>query len=210
MWAESWRWTLPNMVHLIAFKATGDRNLKERWDFFAKKWKIKLIKLRPYHPQPRGNLERSHKRLRKKIMYDPVTLGRKGINWAANFDNYNWILKRRKQGRAWMENSFRDLLRAKNWWKRHWFRLRRWWNQNENWSRKGGTLRTYGEKLIFTAQNLTIEWLDATSGFTRLKYLNPKTKFLSAKDRGEDVISHKTRVFLVKGTAVKRSKKRYI
>ena len=29
---------------------------------------------------------------------------------------------------------------------------------NENWSLRGGALRTYGEKLIFTAQNLTIEW----------------------------------------------------
>lgn len=29
---------------------------------------------------------------------------------------------------------------------------------NENWSLRGGAFRTYGEKLIFTAQNLTIEW----------------------------------------------------
>ena len=35
-------------------------------------------------------------------MYDPVTLGRKGINWAANFDNYNWILNdESKEERGW-------------------------------------------------------------------------------------------------------------
>ena len=40
---------------------------------------IKLIKARPYHPQSQGKVERSHRRLRKKIMYDLVTLGKKGV-----------------------------------------------------------------------------------------------------------------------------------
>lgn len=48
-------------------------------------------------------------------MYDPVTLGRKGINWAANFDNYNWISNdESKEERGW-RTPFGDLLRAKNW-----------------------------------------------------------------------------------------------
>ena len=58
----------------------------------CKALKIKLIKSRPYHPQSQGKVERSHRRLRKKIMYDLVTLGKKGVNWAANLDDYNRIL----------------------------------------------------------------------------------------------------------------------
>ena len=51
--------------------------------------KIKLIKSRPYHPQSQRKVERSHRQLRKKIIYDLVTLGKKGVNWAANLDDYN-------------------------------------------------------------------------------------------------------------------------
>ena len=55
----------------------------------CKALKIKLIKSRPYHQQSQGKVERSHRQLRKKIMYDLVTLGKKGVNWAANLDDYN-------------------------------------------------------------------------------------------------------------------------
>ena len=58
----------------------------------CKQLKIKLIKSRPYHPQSQGKVERSHRRLRKKIMYDLVSLGKKGVNWAANLEDYNRIL----------------------------------------------------------------------------------------------------------------------
>lgn len=58
----------------------------------CKQLKIKLIKSRPYHPQSQGKIERSHRRLRKKIMYDLVSLGKKGVNWAANLEDYNRIL----------------------------------------------------------------------------------------------------------------------
>lgn len=54
--------------------------------------KIKLIKSRPYHPQSQIKVERSHRRLRKKIMYDLVSLGKKEVNWAANLEDYKWIL----------------------------------------------------------------------------------------------------------------------
>ena len=58
----------------------------------CKQLKIKLIKSRPYHPQSQGKVERSHRRLRKRIMYDLVSLGKKGVNWAANLEDYNGIL----------------------------------------------------------------------------------------------------------------------
>ena len=83
---------MQNMVHQIAFKATVDRSLKEKLDLFCKALKIKLIKSRPYHPQSKGKVKRSHRQLRKKIMCDLVTLGKKGVNWAANLDDYNRIL----------------------------------------------------------------------------------------------------------------------
>ena len=55
----------------------------------CKQLKIKLIKSRPYHPQSLGKAEESHRRLRKKIMYDLVSLDKKGVNWAANLEDYN-------------------------------------------------------------------------------------------------------------------------
>ena len=62
-------------------------NVRSLWKF-----KIKMIKSRPYHPQSRGKVERSHRRLRKKIKYDSIKLGKKGVNWVANPCAYNRIL----------------------------------------------------------------------------------------------------------------------
>ena len=58
----------------------------------CKNYKIKMIKSRPYHPQSQGKVERSHRSLRKKIMYDFINLGKKGVNWASNLASYNRIL----------------------------------------------------------------------------------------------------------------------
>lgn len=41
-------------------------------------FKIKRIRSRPYHPQSQGKVERSHGRVREKIMFDLVSLGEKG------------------------------------------------------------------------------------------------------------------------------------
>jgi len=51
-----------------------------------------MIKSRPYHPQSQGKVERSHRRLRKKIKYDSIKLGKKGVNWVANVGAYSRIL----------------------------------------------------------------------------------------------------------------------
>ena len=63
-------------------------NVRSLWKHF----KIKMIKSRPCHPQSRGKVERSHRRLRKKIKYDSIKLGKKGVNWVANPCAYNRIL----------------------------------------------------------------------------------------------------------------------
>lgn len=54
--------------------------------------KIKLIKSRPYHPQSHVKVERSHRRLRTKIVYELINLGKNGVNWAINLCSYNRIL----------------------------------------------------------------------------------------------------------------------
>ena len=58
----------------------------------CKRYKIKMIKSRPYHPQSQGKVERSHRRLREKIIYDMITLVKKGVNWASNLGSYSRIL----------------------------------------------------------------------------------------------------------------------
>ena len=48
-----------------------------------------MIKSRPHHPQYQGKVERSHRNLKKKIMYDVFNLGKKGVNWPSNLASYN-------------------------------------------------------------------------------------------------------------------------
>ena len=55
-------------------------------------YKIRMIKLRPYHPQSQGKVERSHRSLRKKIIYDFINLGKKGLNWTSNLASQSHIL----------------------------------------------------------------------------------------------------------------------
>ena len=61
-----------------------------------------MIKSKPYHPQSQGKVERSHRRLRKKIKYDSIKLGKKGVNWVANLGAYSRILNdERKEELGW-------------------------------------------------------------------------------------------------------------
>ena len=57
----------------------------------CKNYKIKMIKSRPYHLQSQRNFERSHRSLRKKIMYCFINLGKKGVNWASNLTLTNEV-----------------------------------------------------------------------------------------------------------------------
>ena len=58
----------------------------------CKKYKIQRIRSRPYHPQSQGKVERSHRRLRDKMMYDLLAMKGKGVNWAKNLPSYCRIL----------------------------------------------------------------------------------------------------------------------
>ena len=81
------------MVHQIVFRATAAQNLKANYvRSMCKNYTIKMIKSRPYHPQSQGKVERSHRSLRIKIMYDFINLGEKGTHWASNLASYNHIL----------------------------------------------------------------------------------------------------------------------
>ena len=63
----------------------------------CKRYKIRRIRSRPYHPQSQGKVERSHRRLRAKMMYDLLAMKRKGINWAKNLPSYCRILNEEKK-----------------------------------------------------------------------------------------------------------------
>ena len=63
----------------------------------CKRYKIRRIRSRPYHPQSQGKVERSHRRLRAKMMYDLLATKRKGINWAKNLPTYCRILNEEKK-----------------------------------------------------------------------------------------------------------------
>ena len=50
----------------------------------CKNYKIRRIRSRPYHPQSQGKVERLHRRLHDKMMFDLLAMNWKGINWAIN------------------------------------------------------------------------------------------------------------------------------
>lgn len=54
---------------------------------FSDNKKIMIAKSRAYHPKSQGKVERSHRTLRKKINYDLVKQGRKGVNWSKTCQN---------------------------------------------------------------------------------------------------------------------------
>ena len=69
----------------------------------CKKYKIRGIRSRPYHPQSQGKVERSHRRWRDKMMYDLLAMKGKGINWAKNLPRYCRILnEERKEELGWL------------------------------------------------------------------------------------------------------------
>ena len=43
---------------------------KQAVEQLCRKLEVKIIRSSPYHPQSQGKVERSHRTLRKKIMYD--------------------------------------------------------------------------------------------------------------------------------------------
>ena len=53
---------------------------------------VKIIRGSPYHPQSQGKVERSHRSLRKKIMFDLLRLAKDGVNWVASLREYQKLL----------------------------------------------------------------------------------------------------------------------
>lgn len=58
----------------------------------CKRFEIKIICSRPYHPQSQGKVERSHKTLRAKIEYDLAKMCDKNVSWASGLPIYQRIL----------------------------------------------------------------------------------------------------------------------
>ena len=64
---------------------------------FCERKKIKMTKSWAYHLQSQGKVERCHRTLRKKINYDLVKQGRKGVNWVKNLLEYSKCLNNDKR-----------------------------------------------------------------------------------------------------------------
>ena len=56
-----------------------------------------MTKSRAYHLQYQGKVEISHRTLRKKINYDLMKQGRKGVNWVKNLLEYSKYLNNDKR-----------------------------------------------------------------------------------------------------------------
>ena len=53
---------------------------------------VKIIQSSPHHPQSRGKVARSHRVLRKKIMYDLVQYQKGGVNWVEHLPIYAKVM----------------------------------------------------------------------------------------------------------------------
>ena len=54
---------------------------------------IKIIRGSPYHPQPQGKVERSHRSLRRKIAFGLLRFSKVGVNWASKIREYQTLIK---------------------------------------------------------------------------------------------------------------------
>lgn len=65
---------------------------KKAVEHLCRKLEVKIIRSSPYHPQSQGKVERSHRTLRKKIMYDLGHMSKVGVNWVSQLRAYQKIL----------------------------------------------------------------------------------------------------------------------
>ena len=64
---------------------------------------VKVIQSSPYHPQSQGKVERTHRVLRRKIMYDFVNFKQGGVNWVAHMPAYAKVMNLdKKEVLNWM------------------------------------------------------------------------------------------------------------
>lgn len=59
--------------------------------------KVKTVNSRPYRPQSQGKVERCQRVLRKKILYDLLTMKKRGVNWVENLHHYNKVMNDEKK-----------------------------------------------------------------------------------------------------------------
>ena len=59
--------------------------------------KIKMIKSRLYNPKAEGKVERSHRVVRKKTLYNMLSQKNSGINWVRNIPQYMKALNNEKR-----------------------------------------------------------------------------------------------------------------
>ena len=64
------------------------KEVKEKVKRFCRMKKIRMVQYRPYNPRAKGKVERSHRALRNKILFNIVTQTWSGTNWAKNLPNY--------------------------------------------------------------------------------------------------------------------------
>lgn len=67
-------------------------NLRKLSRILNRKLNVKITRGSPYHPLSQDKVERSHRSLRKKMMYDFVHLPKVGVNWASQLKEYQRIL----------------------------------------------------------------------------------------------------------------------
>lgn len=65
---------------------------KKAVEHLCRKLEVKIIRSSPYHPQSQGKVERSHRTLHKKIMYDLGHMSKVGVNWVSQLREYQKIL----------------------------------------------------------------------------------------------------------------------
>ena len=65
-----------------------------------------MTKSRAYHPQSQGKVERSHRTLRKKINYDLVKQGGKGVGWVKNLLEHSKCLNNDKREEFGWRSAF--------------------------------------------------------------------------------------------------------
>ena len=68
------------------------REFRGAVEILMKKFKAKIISSSPYHPQSQGKVERCHRAIRRKILYDLIRKDDEGVNWVEQVPSYCEII----------------------------------------------------------------------------------------------------------------------
>lgn len=81
-----------SMAHQKSYSMTKGKSSKVLQKKLMDSLQVKIIQSSPYHPQSQGKVERSHRLLRKKIMYDLVQYQKGGVNWVKHLPIYAKVM----------------------------------------------------------------------------------------------------------------------